>query len=112
MTATTNAFDRMATMAEIELMQMTAISGLLESQRQKRRMQTHQLSAEETQQLRKNNKAAYTFTIIVTGLLFSYMPTLVLNIYAAISNDWVESHLLYVFSSWSFTSVLLGSLFE
>ena len=88
----------------------TCVVVLLESQRQKRRMQTHQLSAEETQQLRKNHKAAYTFTIIVTGLLFSYMPTLVLNIYAAISNDWVEPHLLYVISSWSFTSVLLGSL--
>ena len=88
----------------------TCVVVLLESQRQKRRMQTHQLPAEETQQLRKNNKTAYTFTIIVTGLLFSYMPTLVLNIYAAISNDWVEPHLLYVISSWSFTSVLLGSL--
>ena len=88
----------------------TCMVVLLESRRQKRRMQTHHLSAEENQQLRKNNKAAYTFTIIVTGLLFSYMPTLVLNIYAAISNDWVEPHLLYVISSWSFTSVLLGSL--
>ena len=88
----------------------TCVVVLLESQRQKRRMQTHQLPAEETQQLRKNNKTAYTFTIIVTGLLFWYMPTLVLNIYAAISNDWVEPHLLYVISSWSFTSVLLGSL--
>ena len=90
----------------------TCVVVLLESRRQKSRMQTHHLSAEETQQLRKNNKAAYTFAIIigVTGLLFSYMPTLVLNIYAAISNDWVEPHLLYVISSWSFTSVLLGSL--
>lgn len=66
---------------------------LLESQRQKRRMQTHQLSAEETQQLRKNNKASYTFTIIVTGLLFSYKPLNLCLIYTQ----------LYQMIGWSLT---------
>ena len=81
----------------------------MEAQRQRRRMQTEQLSNEETQRHRKNNKAAHTLTIIVTALLFSCMPILVLNMYAALSDDLVEPRMLYVISLWSFTSLLLGS---
>ena len=88
----------------------TYLAVFLEARNQRRRLQTDQLPEEIAERLRKKNEAVDTLAIILTALLFSYIPTVVLNGYAAFSDDLVEPHVLYVLSTWSFTFLMLGSL--
>ena len=84
----------------------------LEARKHKRRLKTEQLPEEEAKRLRKNNKAANTLTIILMALLFSYILTVIFMGYAALSDDLVEPHVIYVLSAWSYTFIHLGSLFN
>ena len=88
----------------------TYVAIFLQARNHKRRLQTEQLSEEEAKRLRKNNKAANTLTIILTALLFSYIPTVTFIGYASFSDALVEPHVLYVLSAWSYSFVYLGSL--
>ena len=95
---------------EIVVIVYSYVTVFVEARNQRRRLQTEHLSEEEAKRLRKKNTAANTLTIILTALLLSYMPLLILIGYAAFSDDLVQPHVLYVLSAWSFTFVYLGSL--
>ena len=81
-----------------------------ESRRQKKRLQTEQLPAEEAKRLKKENKAANTLTLILGTLVISYIPTIVLVFVTAYSEDILELHITTVIWSWVTTFSLLGSL--
>ena len=81
-----------------------------ESRRQKRRLQTEQLSGEEATRLKKESKAANTLTLILATLVITYIPTIVLSFLTAYSEDILEPHISSVIWSWVATFVLLGSL--
>ena len=81
-----------------------------ESRRQKKRLQTEQLPAEEAKRLKKENKAANTLTLILATLVITYIPTTVLVFFLAYSEQILEPHILAVISSWVVTLSLLGSL--
>ena len=86
------------------------VAVFVEARNQKRRLQTEQLPEEESKRLRKNNKAANTLTIILTAMLFVYIPTVLFIGYVSFSDALVEPHVLYVLSAWSYTFAYLGSL--
>ena len=66
------------------------------SQRQKRRLQTEQLSQEEAKRLKKNSKAANTLAFILIALILSYLPVIILLLITS-SNRTQLSHALCVF---------------
>ena len=79
-----------------------------ESRRQKKRLQTEQLPGEEAKRLKKESKAAKTFTLILATLVITYIPNIVLFYLAA--DDILEPHISCVIWSWVVTFRLLGSL--
>ena len=81
-----------------------------ESRRQKKRLQTEQLPAEEAKRLKKENKAANTLTLILGTLVITYIPAIVLVLIIAFSKDILEPHISGVMASWVVTFRLLGSL--
>ena len=86
------------------------VAVFVEARKHKRRLQTEQLPEEEAKRLRKNNKAANTLTIILTAMLFVYIPTVLFIGYVSFSDALVEPHVLYVLSAWTYTFAYLGSL--
>ena len=82
----------------------------LEAIKQKPRLQSEQLPDEEVKRLKTNHKAANTLTIILTALLLSYLPVIVLYVCATFLDDLVEPYVLYISAAWSFTSVYVCSL--
>ena len=95
---------------DIAVIVYSYVAVFLEARHQRRRLQTVQLSEEERERLKKKNKAANTLTIILTALLFSYIPTVIFLGYVSSSDDLVEPRVMYVLSAWSYTFVFLGSL--
>ena len=81
-----------------------------ESRRQKKRLLTEQLPAEEAKRLKKENKAANTLTLILATLVITYIPAIVLVLIIAFSKDILEPHISGVMASWVVTFRLLGSL--
>ena len=81
-----------------------------ESRRQKKRLQTEQLSEEEAKRSKKKSKAANTLTLILVTLVVSYIPSIVLVLIAAYSEDILVPHTIGVIWSWTVTFSLLGSL--
>ena len=84
-----------------------------ETLRQKKRLQTEQLSQEEAKRVKKDNKTAHTLAIILGALIVTYLPLmmfiLVLTMFS-ISNNTLSPVVAVTFYSWASTSVLLGSL--
>ena len=82
-----------------------------ETRRQKKRLQTEQLSQEEAKRVKKDNKAAHTLALILGALIVTYLPTVILLLVAAtFSNDTLNPSVTAIFSSWASTFILLGSL--
>ena len=101
-----------AVLVYIAVIVYSYVAILLQARNHKRRLQTEQIPEEEAKRLRKNIKATNTLTIILTALLFSYIPTVVFFGYAASSDDLIEPRVLYVQSAWSYTLVYLGCLLD
>jgi len=78
------------------------------TRRQKKRLKTEQLSHEEAKRLKKN-KTSYTLAIILGALLLTYLPTIVIALVAAISDN-VPPNIMIVLWSWTRTFIFLGSL--
>ena len=81
-----------------------------ESRRQRKRLLTEQLPAEEAKRLKKENKAANTLTLILATLVITYIPAIVLVLIIRFSKDILEPHISGVMASWVVTFRLLGSL--
>ena len=77
--------------------------------RQKKRLKTEQLSHEEAKRLKRNNKTSYTLAIVLGALLLTYLPTIVLAIVAATSDN-VPPKIMIILWSWTRTFIFLGSL--
>ena len=82
-----------------------------EIRRQKKRLQTEQLSQEEAKRVKKDNKAAYTLGIILGALVITCMPAIILFVVGATSSfNKLNTGITLIFFSWASTSVLLRSL--
>ena len=80
------------------------------SRRQKKRLLTEPLPEEEAKRLKEENKATNTLTLILATLVITYIPSIVLIIYTAYSEDILKPHISTVIWSWVMTLSLLGSL--
>ena len=82
-----------------------------ETRRQKKRLQTEQLSQEEAKRVKKDNKAANTLAIILGALIITYFPIIILILLlATVSGNTLNAVVAVIFFSSAATSVLLGSL--
>ena len=82
-----------------------------ETRRQIKRLQTEQLSQEEANRVKKDNKAAHTLALIFGALIVTYLPNVILLVVATtFSNDPLTPRFTAFFSSWASTFVFLGSL--
>ena len=80
-----------------------------ETQRQKKRIRTEQLTHEEAKRIKKDHKATKTLFIILAALAFTYLPTMISILFVA-SNETIKPHVHYVLWSWCLTSSSFGSL--
>ena len=80
-----------------------------ESRRHQKRLQTEQLPEEEAKNMKKENKAANTLTLILSTLVITYIPSIVIMFVTGYS-DILELHISSVIWSWVGTFRLLGSL--
>ena len=84
-----------------------------EIRRQKKRLQTEQVSQEEGRRVKKDNKAAYTLGIILGVLVITYMSLMILLLLGSIpAYNKLDTGPGLISSSWATTSVLLRSLFN
>jgi len=84
-----------------------------EIRRQKKRLQTEQLSQEEAKRVKKDNKAAYTLGIILCVLVVTYMPAIIFLLVGAVSPFYkLKTGITLICFSWASTCVLLRSLFN
>ena len=84
-----------------------------EVRRQKKRLQTEQLSQEEGKRVKKDNKAAYTLGIILGVLAITYMPTMILLLLGSIpAYNILDTGTTLICYSWTTTFLLLRSLFN
>lgn len=79
-----------------------------ETRRQKKRLETEQLSHEEAQRRKKNKKAAFTLVIILSALILTYLPTMIIAVVFASSD--ITPPVMAILWSWSKTFVLSGSV--
>ena len=84
-----------------------------EIRRQKKRLQTEQLSQEEAKRVKKDNKTAYTLGIILGVLGLTYMPSMILLLLGSIpAYNKMDTGTTLISFSWATTSILLRSLFN
>ena len=84
-----------------------------EIRRQKKRLQTEQLSQEEAKRVKKDNKAVYTLGIILGVLVITYMPSMILLLLVSIpAYNKMDTEITLISYSWVTTSILLRSLFN
>jgi len=84
-----------------------------EIRRQKKRLQTEQLSQEEAKRVKKDNKAAYTLGIILGVLIITYMPSMLLLLIESIATfNKLDSGTLLICYSWATTFILFRCLFN
>ena len=81
-----------------------------ETQRQKRRIQTEQVTYEEAKRMKKDKKAANTLAVILAALTLTYLVPIIIGFSMIALANTVNSHSLI--KSWCSTFVLLGSLFN
>ena len=82
-----------------------------ETKRQKQRLQTEQLSHEEAERLKEDNKSVYTLAIIIRALSLTYLPAVITTTVFA-SSDNAAPSIINILSSWSVSFIFLGSLFN
>ena len=80
-----------------------------ESRRHQKRLQTEQLPEEEAKNMKKENKAANTITLIMSTLVITYIPSIVIMFVTGYL-EILELHISSVIWSWVGTFRLLGSL--
>ena len=83
-----------------------------ESRRQKKRLKNQPLSHEETEQIKKDNKAVNTLTIILGAVLLTYLPSIITGAVSSSSERSLEPRVMAVVWSWANTVVVLNSLFN
>ncbi len=83
-----------------------------ETRRQKKRLQTEQLSEEEAKRLKKDNKAASTLTIILAALVLTSIPAIILGVVITSTDNIIQPHTISVLWSWISTFGQLGNLFD
>ena len=84
-----------------------------EIRRQKKRLQSEQLSQEEGKRVKKDNKAAYTLGIILGVLVITYMPSMILLFLGSIpAFNILDTGTTLICYSWATTFLLLRSLFN
>ena len=84
-----------------------------EIRRQKKRLQTEQVSPDERKRVKKDNKAAYTLGIILDVLVITYMPVMVLLLLGSIPPYSIfDTGTALICNSWATTFLLLRSLFN
>ena len=84
-----------------------------ETRRQKKRLQTEQLSQEEAKRVKKDNRAARTLSLILGALVVTYLPIIILLLVGTtFPKDAITPSFTAVFLSWASASVLLGSFFN
>ena len=84
-----------------------------ETRRQKKRLQTEQLSQEEAKRVKKDNRAAHTLSLILGALIVTYLPIIILLLVeTTFPKDTLTPSFTAVFVSWASASVLLGSFFN
>jgi len=83
-----------------------------ETKRQKKRINTEQISSEEAKRIKKDHKAVITLILLLSALIFTYVPGIITFFMAASSVYPVEPRILNIHWRWASTSVLLGSLFN
>ncbi|XP_078371402.1 adenosine receptor A1-like [Oculina patagonica] len=84
---------------------------LSETRRQKNRIQTEQLTQEESERFKKDNKAANTLTIILCTLIVTYLPLTIAGV-VTVSSDMIEPRIKSVLLGWCTTFIMSGSLFN
>ena len=77
-----------------------------ETRRQKKRLQTEQLTQEEAKRMKKDNKASNTLALILGAMIITYLPLIIVFLF----RDMVSPSARVTFYSWASTSALLGSL--
>ncbi|XP_078354485.1 beta-1 adrenergic receptor-like [Oculina patagonica] len=83
-----------------------------ETRRQNKRLKIEQLSQEEANRLKKDNKAANTLTIILAALALAYIPTIILGVAVASKKNILQPQIISVLWSWISTVSQLGNLFD
>ena len=83
-----------------------------ESRRQKKRLKTQQLSREQAEQVKKDNKAANTLTIVLGAVLLTYLPSIITGAVSSSSERSLEPRVMAVVWSWANTVIVLNSLFN
>ena len=103
------------------LIGMVCISGICycyvyifsEIRRQKKRLQTEQLSHDEAKRVKKDNKTAYTLGIILGVLVITYLPSMLLLLLESIGTfNKLGTGTFLICYSWATTSILYRSLFN
>ena len=80
-----------------------------ETQRQQKRIKTEQISSEEAKRIKKDHRAAITLVLLLSALIFTYVPGIIFFLMAASANS-VKPRIINILWRWAFSSVLLGSL--
>ena len=83
-----------------------------ETRRQNKRLKTEQLSQEEAKRLKKDGKASNTLTMILAVLVLGYLPTIILAIVTASTNNVIQPHIITVLWSWISIFAQIGFLFD
>ena len=83
-----------------------------EIRRQKKRLQTEQLSQEEGKRAKKDSKAVYTLGIILGVLIIAYMPLMILFLGSIPGINIRGTGTVLIYYSWATTFLLLRSLFN
>ncbi len=83
---------------------------LSETRRQKKRIETEQLTQEEAKRVKKDNKAANTLTMILCALIVTYLPLTIDGVVTAL--DMIEPRVESIVLSWCTTFIMLASFFN
>ena len=83
-----------------------------ETRRQNKRLKTEQLSQEEANRLKTENKAANTLTMILAALVLAYLPTIILSAVVLSDKNIVQPHIISVLWDWISIINQLGNLLD
>ena len=81
-----------------------------ETRRQKKRIQTEQVTHEEAKRMKRDKKAANTLAIILGAIALTYLPTIIAFLLTLSSMNTLEPGVTSILWRWCLNSVLLGSL--
>ena len=81
-----------------------------ESRRQKKRLNSEQLTEEQPRKVKKDNKATNTVTIILGVLLLTYLPSIIWTAVTASSSYSLKPRSIAIVWGWTDTLAMLSSL--